>query len=240
MNRSIMSYAVCALSVSCLAGAAWAGPDFNPPAYRGLPNSTTQGWDFINGFASPPQPANSRVVPLRNPNLLFDSHVPGIPNFSPPSIFAVTRQVTSQPNIGDDFMTLLGIETEDNPARLLLAIPNFQSDSACRMRIQLTYRVAGLPQIDLLHFYGSTLSNEIPTYFDGLTDRVDPERGNWHQATLDLEFSRTAQWHTVIFTNNSGLPLDIESIVIDTVVVPAPGATVIIGCAGLMALRRRR
>jgi hypothetical protein len=43
----------------------------------------------------------------------------------------------------------------------------------------------------------------------------------------------------VIFTNNSGLELDIESIVIDTI-VPAPGTAALVAAVSVVAARRRR
>ncbi|MCX5691900.1 MAG: hypothetical protein NTV94_19260 [Planctomycetota bacterium] len=234
MKKCIVPLAMCAFAVPALAG-----PDFNPPAWRDLPNSTTQGWDFIFGFTYAGDLSDDRVVPTRNPNELPERIVPLTTNPTAPCIPFVNRARTSQPNLSDDFLTLLGTDPNEEPARLMLAIPNFESASSSLMRIQLTYRVAGLPALDIVHATGLVGQPDIATYVNGLTDRFDPERGSWRQATIDLEFSRTSGWQAVIFTNTSGLELDIESIVVDTL-VPAPGTTATITALGLMAFRRRR
>lgn len=238
MNKSITAVIACALPMLTLAGPALAGPDFNPPAARGQAGSTTQGWDFIFGFATEPQYADSRVVPLHNPNELY--HVPFVPTPAPPCIYIVSRQVTSQPNIGDDFLTLLGTEPGLQNGALAIAIPSELNDSGSTMRIQLTYRLAAAPEIGVLHHNGVEILNDITTNLGGFTDRSDPEGSGWRQATYDFDFGRTPEWHTVILANQSPMPLDIRSIVIDTWLVPAPGSVSLLACAGLLLAHRRR
>ena len=120
MKKFIVPLIVCVCAVPALAG-----PDFNPPSWRGLPNSTTQGWDFIFGFTHAGDLADDRVVTMRNPNELPTNIVPGLTNPSSPNIVYVTRQ---RPNVSDTFITLLGTAPDVDYSRLLLGIPNFQSD----------------------------------------------------------------------------------------------------------------
>lgn len=234
MNKTIIPLAVCVF-----AAAAQADADFNPPAWRGLPNSTTQGWEFIFGNTYSGDLSDNSVVTTRNANELPTNIVPFDGNPSAPCVLSVFRQRISQPNLSDDFLTLLGAVPEQGPARLLLGIPNFASDSASLMRIQITYRIAVLPSLYVLHVNGLTTDPDAITYFGGLTDRLDPEGSGWSQATIDFEFNHTSGWQGVAFINYSGLELDIRSIVIDTI-VPTPAAGALLGLGGLMAIRRRR
>ncbi|NUQ66722.1 MAG: hypothetical protein HUU18_00370 [Phycisphaerales bacterium] len=233
MNRFVISLAICVLAVQSLAG-----PDFNPPSWRGLPNSTTQGWDFLSGNTHPGDLPDDRVVPLRNPNEVPAHIVPFRTNPTSPNIPFVYRQRVSQPHVTDTFLTLLGAVPDDDPAYLMMAIPNYQSNQQSLMRIQLTYRVASIPMIFVSHLNG--MEHQIATTeLIGFNDRFDPERGNWRQATVDFEFGRTTEWHLLLFINHSGLELDIESIVVDTI-VPAPGITGMMMAFGMIGLRRRR
>lgn len=239
MQRFIVPSAAVALALPMLAIPALANLDFNPPTWRGLPQSTTQGWDFIFGNTGAGDLPDNRVVPLRNPNELPDHIVPFTTNPTTPCVLAVHRQRVSQPNIGDDFLTLLGTEPEQEDSFLLIGIPNFEGDSSTRLRIQLTYRIASLPAISVLNAVGYTAQPDNMLLSFNESDRPDPELNGWRQATVDYEFSRTPQWHAVVIVNDSGLELDIRGIVIDTV-VPAPGAFAVLAGAGIVAAGRRR
>lgn len=234
MNTNAAVLALAALTLPALAG-----PDFNPPAWRGQTGSTVQGWDFIFGLTYPGDTTDNAVVPLRNPNELPPRIIPFSENEPvTPHVISNYRTVVSQPNLTDDFVTLQPRVPNDELSRLVFAIPNAEADTPLWMHIQLTYRCIIPPELIIIFATNLQSQNDILTESYQHTDVVDRDRGNWNQATWDIQFSRTAGWDALIFTNNSGFNLDIESLVVDT--IPAPGPVAALAAFGLVTARRRR
>lgn len=220
--------------VFCFAGAAVAAGDFNAPAWRGRPYTTTQGWDFVFGAAIVGSGPSPGLVATRNSNFLPPNSF--LFSGDGPQIISATRQIV---NFTDTYMTMQGTLPGENASQLVFAIPNYCVDETPMVtRIQMVYR-GSLPTL-VCHSYNG-FNEEFPliTSSRTLVDEAAPGQPSWKRLSVEITYSQSWYWHAFQFVNENPTAIDIESIVIDTI-VPAPGSAVLLGLCAIRAGRRRR
>lgn len=231
MHR-VMSAAT-AMSIS---GLALGIGDFNPPSWRGGPNTTTQGWNFIAGAALAGQTPSTSLVALRNSNILPENSILFPDPSRGPQIVGVLRQQT---NFHDTFMTLLPNPFDETPARMAFAIPTgWAAETPMVARLQIVYRTVA-PLVFIEGFDGFERPNVTIQTLNNTMDLPDPDNPGWRRRSFDVHFSESTQWHMLVLMNDSIFLCDIDSVIVDTI-VPAPGAGMVVGLGLMVACRRRR
>lgn len=219
--RALQGLFVAVTSVLATGAAALAG-DHNPPPWRGLPNSTTQGWTFVNG-AQQGQLPDPTVAPFHNPYsmLPFTDH---------PVVWSFGNTAPSP----DGGLTILPGGWID-----FLIPNNFDPTTPKEIWVQIKFS-GPIPGV-AAQGYDTAGQNLTPVIFGNPIAGPSPIPGtNIFEMTFVLRFDVNPYGEIVELFNNSTAPLTIYQVVIDTI-CPTPGtaAAGLLG-VGLLASRRRR
>lgn len=225
-----MVVAVAGLAMLILAPAAVA-EDLYPPDYRGLPGSTCQEWDFMDGSPSPgmvyvyPEPDGTNGItfnPYGTATLMVDNQETAKGYYDP----------GMGPGDGGAWMDF---------DSMLVEVPNtgnWEPNTWKDLRIQITYW-------DPFQMYmpGVEVRCEMPCVL--VNGFIEDLGDDWHLLVEDWFIEPNPQEEFVdIFGDSSLLPdsYAISEVVIDTICVPEPATLALLGlgAAALVARRRRR
>lgn len=214
--------------------------DFAPPPWRGGPNYTLQGWEFMTPGGAIQVPGGYAEI-ANDPNIAQHWGNGPVPFFAPIPPFGLS---TPDPlATWPDNMQWTGHDGDGGwtaglgGAEMMLWIPNWiDNEDQKWLRIQLTY--AGQPpQIEpIFGGFGNNPNNTVPGVPLGLPTPIDPF--HYYQ---DWEIRPNPDWERIPLFIPQGTTID--EIVIDTISFTIPEPTtatlLVVGITAMTARRRR-